>query len=103
MNENRLKPRQANDELIFNISRKENLNIIKIIKNDKINEKKTTSKIAKDRLKKKYLPYKEPRKFAENEELEETFVKKKKNRKQVVLHKELDCKNSIFQKNPDLM
>ena len=28
--------------------------------------------------KKKYLPYKEPRKFAENEELEETFVKKKK-------------------------
>ena len=27
--------------------------------------------------KKKYLPYKEPCKFAENEELEETFEKKK--------------------------
>ena len=53
INESQLKPRQTTDEFIFKFSQKENLNKIKMIKNDKINDKKTTSKTAKDHFKKK--------------------------------------------------
>jgi len=47
------KQRQASNEVTLNFPQKENLNKLKVIKNNKIQKNKNTSKIGKDQLKKK--------------------------------------------------
>ena len=56
-NESQSKHRQASDEFLFNLEQKENLNRIKVIKNNKIQKNKNTSKIVKDQYKKKKKKY----------------------------------------------
>ena len=51
--ESQSKPRQASNEVTLNFPQKENLNKFKVIKNNKIQKNKNTSKIGKDQLKKK--------------------------------------------------
>ena len=51
--ESQSKPRQASDEVTLIFPQKENLNKFKVIKHNKIQKNKSTSKIGKDQLKKK--------------------------------------------------